>query len=82
MLKKVSFVILAVVLASVYESFQGQAQPILAAPTVEEAVAADQARDEQMAVMVELPCVISRFPSSFLHTVIAASTTSSDVILS
>ncbi|MBR5197999.1 MAG: transglycosylase SLT domain-containing protein [Alistipes sp.] len=61
MLKKVSFVILAVVLASVYESFQGQAQPILAAPTVEEAVAADQARDGQMAVMVELPCVISRF---------------------
>ncbi|MBE6176180.1 MAG: transglycosylase [Rikenellaceae bacterium] len=60
MLKRVTIVILCTLLIAVYESSLGQAQPI-DIPTVDEAIASDQLRDEQSAAMAELPCIISRF---------------------
>jgi len=62
MLKRISFVVVSTALLAVYESSQGQAQPLIP-PTVEEAMAEAMtpSNSEQMAEMAELPCVISRF---------------------
>ena len=54
--------VVSTALLAVYESSQGQAQPLIP-PTVEEAMAEAMtpSNSEQMAEMAELPCVISRF---------------------
>jgi membrane-bound lytic murein transglycosylase F len=60
MLKRVSLVILSVVVLAIYESSLGQALPI-DTPSVEEAIVAEKTYLEQNAATVELPCIISRF---------------------
>ncbi|MBQ8366667.1 MAG: transglycosylase SLT domain-containing protein [Alistipes sp.] len=57
MLKKVSILILITALVAVYESTEGKAP----AATIDYSAVPAPASNEQMAVMAELPCIISRF---------------------